>query len=231
MRDIPIVSDELPSSFIRAFDPEHAESFITQGRIRLNGIKKFRTSGDQRQDSTEGESYVQVPGNVPMVSVNTLTGEMKDAGSTPGHFHRRSEFMNPVFLLCASHPNIDTERLSTVFGRSLVEIQRPSALLKRLCSAASQQLPTGRELLYVDAFPVQYTKGDVLNLPSNHGDRLRLDYGQKPREYEWEREYRIVLAISGPRAGSPDWLDLNLGPLADIARYLPNVVETPSNTR
>ena len=68
-----------------------------------------------------------------------------------------------------------------------------------------------REIFWVEAFPVRYDKDAVSDLSSDQSVRHRLPYGQKASQFEREREYRFVVAMSGVCHGAPEFLDLQLG--------------------
>ncbi len=75
--DMPgFVVDNIPSSLIRAFSEGwHREAFL-EGRVRMKHIRQFQKSADAREDSTEGHSYIRVPGRVPVAHIALSTLEI-----------------------------------------------------------------------------------------------------------------------------------------------------------
>jgi hypothetical protein len=212
------VVDSIPSSLVRAFSENwHRREFLA-GNLRLKHISEFRRSADAREDVTEGHSHIRVPGQVPVAHISLPNLAIARVDHVEGFFNRQSEFLNPTYILCASGPSVDRKRLASAFGQYLVEISAPEAFLKRLFDDAVAGGIADREVAFLDAFPVQYSKGDVHDEPVDISDSLRLDYGQKPATHEWESEYRIALAFSGPLNWYPPYVELKLGSLSDIAQ-------------
>jgi len=218
---IHTVINDLPVTLTRVFDRrEYAESFAERGSARLGEIKGYREIEGQRQDSAEAESYALVPGDVPVVTLDTSDGRIISESTQPAHFHRRSSFLNPTYLMCCSGPGADLNAMGERFGRWAVRINDPAEMIARLAAHAAASMPTGREALYIEAFPVLYNKGAVLSLAEVELLKQRIDYGQKPAEYACESEYRVVVVVSGLQRDAPTHLDVSMGCLTDIATIL-----------
>jgi hypothetical protein len=214
----PLIIDDCPPHLLKAYPHQHwADEFVCRGLVRMRKPSAFRATGDSRADSGEGDSHLMVPGDVPFVIINRLTGEHLDSGTQPGHFNYQSEFVNPTYIFCASGSAVDAERLQSNFGEFLVEIKVPQTFLERLNNAISDVHIGDREWSFIDGFPVRYTRGSIAARPEDSGERLRLSYGQKSDSYAWETEFRAAAVLSGPTAGSPAEIDVVLGSLEDIA--------------
>lgn len=213
----PLVVDDCPSYLLKAYTEQRwADALVSRGLIRMRKPSAFRVTGDNRADPGEGASHLMVPGDVPFVTVNRLTGEHLGSGMQPGHFNYQSEFINPTYIFCASGSGVDAERLRSSFGKFLVEIRNPEIFFARLNSAITNVHIGDREWSFIDAFPVRYTRGDIAAYPADSGEKLRLNYGQKAESYNWEMEFRAAAVLSGPQVESPDEIDVVLGSLEDI---------------
>lgn len=214
-----LVIDNLPSTLFRAFDKKsYCDSFLDRGEVYFRLIRGFRNIGGVREDTTEGESYSLVRGDVPFARVDNQTLEVLETGSNPGHFHRRSEFMNPTYTLSLSKPGVDVERLRTDFGRYIAKVRNPHALIERIfVNANHANVFANRNLSFCDSFAVMYNKGEESDGSLETGSRIRLNYGQKPRTHQWEDEYRIALVFDGSLSDAAPDLTVSIGSLRDIA--------------
>jgi hypothetical protein len=90
---------------------EHARSFVDEGIIRLGEIEAYRMHEDERRrDSHEGTAELRTP----------------DADSQEIILGRAWTY-NKVYVLCCSAA--DPEYVASKFGRNLVRINRPGALI------------------------------------------------------------------------------------------------------
>ncbi len=220
--------DRLPIRLLKAYsNAVHALAFAEEGRLRLTRLDLFRSSPDSRRDAAEGESSLFVPGQVPFVVVDVLTGNIRDSGTRPGHFDYRGTFTNPTYVFCTSDARVSRAYLASRFGPHLVEITEPAAFSLALHQAlTSAVLPDHREVLFLDGCPVRYDKGSVGEDPASGSERLRLELAQKPLTYEEEHEYRFAAAVSGLASTAPEYLDVKLTGYDQWAR----VIALPSSS-
>lgn len=143
------------------------------------------------------------------MAMDRSTGDVRDLGTQPGHFHYSVEWMNPTYLFCTSLNTVDPQLLVSRFGQALVESHDPEAFFKAIHRAVDPEGYSGRTIAFVDCFPVRYDKGEVHTRPDDDW-RIRVSFGQKPAAYSIEQEYRCAVVLEGPRAGAPDFLDLKL---------------------
>ena len=212
-----MVIEELPTRLFRAWDdPGFAQAFLRGGHLRLRPIQYYKgLEESKRRDATEGQGHLLVPGDVPVVTLDRMTGEKVSSGSQPGHFNWRMGFVNPTYILCLSDPAVDLAEL-TGFGRHVIEVFSPKALVESLHKAVLAMDLGDRIVAYVDCFAVRYDKGLVGHEPTESTWRVRIAYGQKPPIFAGEKEYRCAVVLSGSAAGAPDYLDVSLG---DVTRF------------
>jgi hypothetical protein len=173
-----------------------------------------------RRDESEGTGSLLIPGDVPVVGLNPATGQVSSRSTQPGHFNYSSEFLNPTYVFCTSGPAANGENLRKLFGNYVIAIDNPRGFAEQLFEALKLlQLPDDRRLDFLDGSPVRYDKGEEGEYPSM-ADHLRIDFGQKPRRYEPEQEYRFTAVLSGPGAGAPPYLDVQIPRPGKVLRLL-----------
>jgi len=220
-----LVIDTPPVSLLRAYAvAEHAEALLRGGGLRLRRIEYYRTIEDlKRQDSAEGEAHLRVPRDVTTVRIDRTSGAVVGQSNAPGHLNWQMSFQNPTYALCLSHPGVNISELTARFGTHVIEVVQPVQFLGRLHLRAQALRLPNRAVDFVDCFPVRYDKGLVGAAPDDPSEIMRLSYGQKTPGFAVEREYRCVVVLSGPSAGAPDYLDLELGDVRELARSYPSV--------
>lgn len=198
MPAVATTPDGAPARLLRAFDERAYLQDFLSGKVRLQLHGVYRSIEDERRrDTQEGNARLTVPG---LGGVDVSFG---------GSFH------DPVYLLCCSDPAADV----SMFGRWVVRINDPVALLEAL-GAASSPIP-GRSLDEVRLLRVRYSKGlRATNTPEPQ-ERLHLMMAQKPASFEPEREWRYVVMFSGPVAGAPSAIWLNVDNMRAIAAASP----------
>ena len=206
----PLIVDECPPFLIRAFDSEdYARAFLHEGKLRLRNVRHFRDVSDARHDPNEGIGALQVPGDVPFIAIDRVTGAARDLGTRPGHISYSQEFINPTYLFCCSTPDVARSLLRSKFGTTLVCIYAPGAFFKALHRALDTKGYAERALAFIECFPVRYDKGEVGQNPADDW-RTRLSYGQKPPAFREEHEFRCAVVLGGSQTGAPECLDLTL---------------------
>ena len=101
--------------------------------------------------------------------------------------------MNPYYVLCASHPEVDKCHLRTRYGQFIVRINDPLALLERIETVWSgHALASGHAVIE----PVEYNKGALLEPTPGLLPPIPYSYAQKPASFHEDMEYRYVLTCT-----------------------------------
>lgn len=206
-----VINDKPPRLFKAFREPQFAKALSDEGRLRLWKLQYYTTIEDAaRKDVDEGEGRLSVLGKVPVVTLDGMTGEIKNTYEVDGHFNYGTTWLNPTYIYCMAMPGADVTELRRRFGEHIVEIAEPERFLRALHVAILATDLGGRRPDFVDGFAVRYDKGAVGSVPEDNSVHLRLSYGQKRPEFACEWEYRVAVPISGPQKGSPEYLDLTL---------------------
>ena len=163
-----------PRVLLRAFDKEeYARDFIG-GAVRIGLLAGYRVAEDLRKDETEG--IVRVVWKLP----------------NPVYCERSSN--SNYYILCTSHPETDRRVLTERFGLSIVRINDPMELLKRIEIAwQTHPLAVGRCIIA----PVVYNKDTLLDATPDLLPPIAYSYSQKARSpFDVEREFRYVLTCT-----------------------------------
>lgn len=144
-------------------------------------------------DSSEGAAGWIVPGvnNVPVTA--------------------DSEYMNPVYILCMSRPEVDLAHLKRK-GPYVVRILDSQGLFERLAGALDHHtLSDDRELFGIDSGSVAYDKGELASALPSDEERTRMSYLQKPAHFRPDAECRIGILVSGPVSTAIDelWVQID----------------------
>ncbi|MEQ1912879.1 MAG: hypothetical protein ABMA15_28950 [Vicinamibacterales bacterium] len=189
---------------------DYAEQLAHGGELRMWSQSYYKTLEDARGDPAEGESHLLVPGLVPVVGVDTISGEATEREPQQGHFDFRGSFINPTYLFCTSHPSADLNHLRSGPTAFLVRILDPRRFAESLFQALVGSTHGDRKLGFLDGCPVRYDKGEVGSDFGHPETRLRIHFAQKSRFYEREHEYRFTASLSGAAPGSPDYLTVKI---------------------
>ena len=162
---------ETPNSLLRFFKKEeHARQFVA-GSARFGVLEYYREIEDVRRDASEGRSSVYF--------------------RAPHPIHSTVTSLNRYYILSTAHADADVSLLVRKYGRFIVRINNPLALLERVRVAWQQHE------LAIDggAFiaPVEYTKDERRDADPLFLSPVHLTYSQKHRLYEKDREYRYLL--------------------------------------
>jgi hypothetical protein len=194
---------DLPPLLLRAFAKRaHAEIFLG-GRIRLLERRCYRVLEDsERGDSSEGAAGWIVPG-------------ANNVSVTAG-----SQYMNPVYVLCMSRPEVDLAHLIRK-GPYVVSILDSHRLFERLASALDHNtFPDGRKCFGIDSGSVAYEKGELASALPSDEERTRMSYLQKPAHFRRDAECRIGILVSGPISTASDELWVQIDATGLFASYL-----------
>lgn len=206
----PLLLDE-PTFLYRFFDrPEHACSLRRAGMVRLQRLQYYQdTEQIHARDELEGDGQLLVPGMLPRVALDPVTGASSELSPVAGHFNFSTSWINPTYVLCASAPSADLPRMLKDRPHP-ISIFGPHLFAAELLMAAEALDIGDRELFRLEGMLVRYDKGEVGIRPEDIDERIRLSVAQKPRRFEYEAEYRFALYMSGPGENAPPFLDLTL---------------------
>ncbi len=193
-----------PTFLYRAFEEEqHAEDFVKLGKFRLGLMDTYKSIEDRsRRDRREGMSSSYVKTSVTEVKISRETNEVIGTESVPGRLHVRGTFIEPIYLLCTSGPTVDLTRLKKELGSWVVRINNPSCFLSELCNA----IPTNPniELGKCSMEAVSYTKDEDVDIDPDSFESVGLNWIQKPRDLDWQCEYRYVVKTRRVVGREPD---------------------------
>jgi len=187
----------------------HAIDLAKRGRARFTRLQLFQDVDGARSDDSEGVGRL-ARGKVRFVSY----------GQAPVEAAVESEATNPMYILCFSEASADLPRLAQEFECAYgVEFADPD-LLNRALPATTFDTILGRELVNIRVEEARYDKdlaGEGIDLRS----AVSLAFMQKPVRFEHEKEWRLVVVLSGPKFGAPDYLfgNIPLGREATIRRF------------
>lgn len=191
----------IPNTLLRFFgQKEYALQFIA-GQIRFGLLDYYRRIEGSRRDEKEG-------------LVSGIWGEEE----SDKNIRYRGRSMNPFYILCTSHPDVQMPMMTKNFGAFVVRISDPPALLERI-GLIWRKHP----LAFADnarIARVVYNKDELLkrdpylNVPSDYS------YSQKPKSNRCEQEFRYVLTCSATKRNLSDDLTLDVGNCRDICALL-----------
>lgn len=184
---------EFPRPLVRILDErDHAED-LRRGRFFLRPLVYYIAIEDEeRRDPDEGEARLSVKG----VNDNWVNF----SGS----------YFNPVFILCFHGPSVDFGRVRA-YERFALRILDPNQFVRDLASHLESHPPFERTATWVDCVGVSYTKDQRVEITPDLRERLRLMYAQKRSTFAYQHEYRIAVGLSGPLAGCPEAITIDLG--------------------
>jgi|GEM_PF-2341771 len=220
----------VPSSLVRLFDKEEfAHEFIT-GKLRFGVLEFYRKIEDSRRDESEGHASVYFSRKAPQLIIGKYTRRAIAVSKSDQNIHSTFFSLNRYYVLCASHPEADTCRLASRYGRFLVRISSPFVLLERV-KAAWQSHDLALEGCAFVA-PVEYTKDELSDADEYLIAPPHLTYSQKHKLHEEDKEYRYVLQCRVDASRTWDErLTLVLPDCTDICSPITVVTETNSHER
>jgi hypothetical protein len=182
---------DVPSSLLRFFHEEEFARQFVAGEIRFGVLEYYRGIADSRRDESEGQSSVYFNVKAPQLIIEKQTGRTIGATESDNSIHSTVSSLNRYYIMCTSHPEANMFRLARKYGRFMVRINSPKALLERI-----QVAWRSHDLAIEDgAFiaPVEYTKHELRDPDPLLLSPPHLTYSQKPRLYQEDREYRYML--------------------------------------
>lgn len=164
---------QTPKALLRAFAREqYARDFIAGG-VRVGLLPAYRSIEGSRRDDSEGSVRVVWDLDNPVFCDRTS--------------------MNSYYILATSDSAVDIAVLRERFGPSVVRINDPLELLRRIDRVWSQDpLAIGRCVIK----PVVYNKDELRGPTPGLLPPVSYSFAQKPGSYEIEREFRYVLTYT-----------------------------------
>ena len=185
---------DAPSNLLRFFDKdEYARGFL-EGQIRFGLLDRYRTIEGSRRDEKEGQVSFYWNRKAPQITIDKSTAQVVGQSESDQNIHYSGCSLNPYYILCTSHPEASIPSLTQKFGRFVVRIQDPLALLERIKVAWQNH----HFALDGCAFlaPVVYNKDGLLEADPYLIAPPHYSYSQKPNSFEEEREFRYLLQCS-----------------------------------
>lgn len=165
------------------------------GKIRFGRIYIYKSiENTARKDETEGVSCLVVDGT-----------------STQSMFARTCPYVYCFHRTLQAAENSE-------FGRFIVSVNSP----RDLADDITRVLPQLDEKFWggVQGIFVEYTKGDSVSTIPSGEEMARLNYAQKPGEFELEEEFRMVVLSA---RNSNDYLPIDIGkPINDCSLLYSN---------
>ena len=195
--------EALPNSLLRFIEQkEYALQFIA-GQIRFGLLDYYRSIEDSRRDDKEG-------------LVSGVWGQEE----SDQNIRYRGRSMNPYYILCTAHPNVDVPMMTAKFGAFIVCINNPLALLERIRPVWKKH-----PLAFADnarIAPVVYNKDELLKMDPSLHVPPEYSYSQKPKSKKDEQEFRYVLTCTYSNANRDlgDDITLDVGDCRDICTLL-----------
>jgi hypothetical protein len=127
----------------------------------------------------------------PQLIVEKRTGRPIAITESDKNIHSTVSSLNPYYILCTCHPDVNVRSLAKKYGRFMVRIDSPLVLLERIKAAWHTHdlaLDGGACIS-----PVEYTKDELRDADPLLLSPPQLTYSQKHRRHEEDREYRYVL--------------------------------------
>ena len=125
----------MPGSLLRFFEKEkYAHDFIA-GQLRFGLLEYYRTIEDQREDGGEGRVSFEWNQKAPEVTVDRRTMQIVGHAQSDQNIHFSGCSLNPYYILCTSHPDVNRSALANKYGRFVVCINGPQNLLGRIKTA------------------------------------------------------------------------------------------------
>ncbi len=211
----------LPSSLLRFFHEEEFARQFVAGEARFGILEYYRRIEDSRRDESEGESSVYFRAKAPQLIIDRKTGRTIDVTESDENIHSTVVSLNPYYVLCTSHPEVNITTLAGKYGRFMVRIDSPLVLLERVKIAwQTHDLALDGDAAFTA--PVEYTKDELRDADPYLLSPPHLTYAQKPKShegksYEEDREYRYLLLCKvDTKREWENHLTLRLGDCSDI---------------
>ena len=211
---------EFPSHLYRSFDKEeYAREFVEQGRFRIGLLEKYKQieSNGSRSDPDEGISCLQLEGNVSKVTLNSAGG-VKSVSKEPGYVDSEMTLINLKYILCCSGPDVDMNHLKEKYGEYIIRLNNPCSLAQEIASYfRDNSIPIIGKPKWAK---VRYDKGSISKEQLTNEEHVRLSYSQKAPKFANDKEYRLVVIMSGVSSRG-NHITVDLGKKLDYIRVHP----------
>jgi len=201
---------EYPPILYRCFkSKEDAINFIEEGKLRFGNLNYYKNIEDQiRQDNTEGEGSLKVPGMVTKVAVDK-NGNIKNIYEEKGHIHLKTSSGNAIYIMsCLYPPNNDISKIPSKFGNHIVKINNPIQFGQEITRNLTDNA-TNKGLV-VECVRVEYNKSETSPSELDKTSQWKLSYSQKPPNFKNEYEYRLVIIGSNLASTDDQFLYIDL---------------------
>lgn len=202
---------KLPPSLFRYSRQEHLDDLIDLGRLRFTKAAKYldpKLLKGQRDNEMLRRSSLD-PKEIHVFDL--MRGESLPVFSVDQFV----EISVPHYILCFSL--LHNEQLSKEFGDApCVEIFEVAGFIQRLINALKEVFPEEecRPIFHLGGGPVQYYDGKKPLFPRSQREAIYL----KDQGYAHQNEFRLLLALNDDQ-DTGDYVDCELGPLHEIARF------------
>jgi hypothetical protein len=216
---------DVPSTLLRFFETEEYARQFVAGQVRFGLLEHYRTVERSRRDVSEGRASFDWALRAPQVIINSQTGQIVGHARSNQNIHYTGSSQNPYYILCASHFEVNTSALATKFGRFIVCINDPVALLERIKAGWQKHDWSLENSAFIT--PVEYNKDGLLEPDPCLWAPPHLCYSQKPESFREEREYRYLLMCTvDAKRCLPEYLTLPLTNCSDLCSLIASDVVT-----
>ncbi|MDE3242451.1 MAG: hypothetical protein KGO52_07000 [Nitrospirota bacterium] len=136
--EAPEAFGEFPPHLFRVFDREdYARALVEKGVVRFGLLRSYRKiENAARQDSSEGDAFLQIPGDVITIELDRDTLQTKREYTKPGYLHFSGEHVNPIYIYCCSYPpSGQMDDCPRQFGAHVVLIRDPRRFAQQITNA------------------------------------------------------------------------------------------------
>jgi hypothetical protein len=222
---------EIPPTLFRAFEKEEYALALIRGEVRVGLLEYYRSVKGPRRDKQEGRAHLILEKKGPQEIHDLQTRQVVGTAPSDINVDYAGQLTTPYYILCTMHPDVpQPARLK--FGRYVVRIES-KPFLERIHEAWKNHSWSSVSQAFIA--PVEYNKGEMVDLDDNFEPPPQYFYSQKPRyspegePYFEEREYRFVLPCTPEvRKIVTPHLTLEIGDCRDICSLMPAEVETES---
>jgi hypothetical protein len=206
---------DIPKSLLRFFDREQYALNFLDGEIRFGLLEYYRKIEGSRGDDKEGLVDLYWNCRAPQLIIDKKSRQVVARTQSDQNIHYSGSSLNRYYILSTSHCEASVGHLVKKFGRFVVRINDPLALLERI-KAAWQNHPLALEGSACIA-PVVYNKSGLLEPDPNLIAPVHYSYSQKATSHEEGKEFRYVLEcrVDAKREWE-DFLTLRLCDCRDI---------------
>lgn len=218
---------DIPSALLRFFEREEYARRFVAGQLRFGLLGYYRTVEGSRRDVGEGRASLYWALRAPQAIIDAQSGQIVGQTAPDRRVHYSGVSLNPYYALCTSHFEANIPLLATKFGKFIVRMSDPVALLDRIKAVWHKHDWSLENSAFIA--PVEYNRDGLLEPDPYFLAPPHYFYSQKSELYREEREYRYLLMCTVDVTRSlPDHLDLLVPDCSDICSLIESEVPTPS---